>query len=93
MRDDPARGRITPAEATDAELEVARRALKAVPGGSGLLYARVDLVPGLDGEPLIIELELTEPDLCLRHAPGSAARFAEAIAARLSTAPCRAAPL
>lgn len=93
VRDDPARGRITPAEATDAELEVARRALKAVPGGSGLLYARVDLVPGLDGEPLIIELELTEPNLYLRHAPGSAARFAEAIAARLSTAPCRAAPL
>ena len=47
------------------------------------LYARVDLVPGTDGEPQVIELELTEPSLNLYTAPGSAARFAAAIAARL----------
>ncbi|GAA2163538.1 hypothetical protein [Actinomadura napierensis] len=45
------------------------RMLAAVPGGHDLLYARVDLIPGPDGEPLLIELELTEPALYLEHAP------------------------
>ena len=39
-------------------------------------YARVDLVPGANGEPLVIELELTEPSLFLGTAPGSAQRLA-----------------
>lgn len=80
VRDDATRGQVTASTATDAELEVARRALVAVPGGEDLLYARVDLIPGPDGSPLIIELELTEPNLYLHHAPGSATRFAKAIA-------------
>ncbi|MER7544179.1 hypothetical protein ABTW95_14340 [Spirillospora sp. NPDC127506] len=83
VRDDATRGQVTAATATDAELDVAARALAAVPGGHDLLYARVDLIPGPDGSPLIIELELTEPNLYLHHGPGSAARFAKAIAARL----------
>ncbi|WP_433231565.1 ATP-grasp domain-containing protein [Actinomadura formosensis] len=83
VRDDTARGQVTAATATDAELDVAVRALAAVPGGEDPLYARVDLVPGPDGAPLIIELELTEPSLYLHHGPGSAERFAKAIAARL----------
>ena len=42
--------------------------LAAIPGGpKRLLYARVDLIPGPDGEPLLIELELTEPSLFLRQ--------------------------
>ncbi|MEU5989342.1 hypothetical protein ABZ806_10210 [Spirillospora sp. NPDC047418] len=83
VRGDATRGRVTAATATEAELDVAARALAAVPGGADLLYARVDLIPGPDGAPLIIELELTEPNLYLHHGPGSAERFAKAIAARL----------
>ncbi|WP_409331773.1 ATP-grasp domain-containing protein [Trujillonella humicola] len=47
------------------------------------LYARVDLVPGPDGRPLLLELELTEPSLFLGVADGAAQRLASAIAARL----------
>ncbi|CNG25275.1 glutathione synthase/ribosomal protein S6 modification protein [Mycobacterium tuberculosis] len=83
VRGDATRGQVTAAAATEAELDVATRALAAVPGGGDLLYARVDLVPGPDGDPMIIELELTEPNLYLQHGPGSARRFAKAIAARL----------
>jgi glutathione synthase/RimK-type ligase-like ATP-grasp enzyme len=83
VRGDTTRGQVTSATATRAELDVARRALAAVPGGEDLLYARVDLIPGPDGEPLIVELELTEPNLYLQLAPNAADRFAKAIAARL----------
>ncbi|NKZ07516.1 ATP-grasp domain-containing protein [Actinomadura latina] len=83
VRNDRTRGQVTASTATEAELDVAYRALAAVPGGHDLLYARVDLIPGPEGSPLIIELELTEPNLYLQHGPGSAAKFAEAIAARL----------
>ena len=70
---------------TDAELAVAGKALAAVPDGvARLLYARVDLIPGSDGGPLLVELELTEPSLFLGLAEGAADRFAAAIAARLS---------
>ena len=34
-------------------------------GRGDLLYARVDLVPGPDGEPTLLELELTEPSMFL----------------------------
>jgi hypothetical protein len=47
------------------------------------LYARVDLAPGDDGAPLILEVELTEPSLNLTVAPGSAQHLAAAITARL----------
>ncbi|WP_067487668.1 ATP-grasp domain-containing protein [Actinomadura hibisca] len=79
--DAPNGGQITAASATPEQLAVAHRALEAVSGD--LLYARVDLVPDPDGSPVLMELELTEPALFLEHAPGSAARFAEAIAERL----------
>jgi hypothetical protein len=66
-----------------AQRAVAERVLAAVPGGpSRLLYARVDLAPGPDGRPLLMELELTEPQLSLGHAPGAADRLAEAITMR-----------
>jgi len=69
---------------TDAELAVGDRALAAVPGGTErLLYARVDLIPGPDGSPLLVELELAEPSLFLGYAPGAAERFAEAVVSRL----------
>ncbi|MFD7135414.1 RimK family alpha-L-glutamate ligase [Streptomyces sp. NPDC059894] len=68
-----------------AELAVAERALAAVPEASGLLYARVDLVTGDDGEPLVMELELVEPNLFLFLHPGSVSRVAEAILTAATT--------
>lgn len=52
--------------------------------GTPPLYARVDLVPGADGSPVLLELELTEPSLFLAADDGAAGRFADAIAARLA---------
>jgi hypothetical protein len=45
------------------------------------LYARIDLVWGERGEPLLLELEAVEPDLYLRLVPGASRRFAEAVLA------------
>ena len=73
---------ITARTATAAQREVAEAALAAVPVAGSLLYARVDLLPGADGAPLLIELELTEPSLFLATAPGSAQRLAEAVLRR-----------
>ncbi|WP_200262030.1 hypothetical protein [Streptomyces sp. HSG2] len=49
-----------------------------------LLYGRIDLVRGSEGEPLVLEAELCEPSLSLPFAKTGATRFAEAMAARLS---------
>lgn len=65
---------------SDAEVAVGRAALAAVE--EPLLHARVDLVNGDDG-PLVMELELVEPDLYFRVAAGSADRCAAAIRDRL----------
>ena len=81
---DPGSEDISARTPSEAELAVAGRVLAAIPGGTGqLLYARIDLIPGPDGAPMLIELELTEPGLFLLHAPGAAGRLAEAIIARL----------
>jgi hypothetical protein len=75
---------IDPRAPSDAELDLARRTLAALrwPAAS-LLYARVDMLAGSSGEPLLIELELTEPSLFMARSPGSAERLAAAIAAAL----------
>lgn len=76
---------ISPREPSAAEREVAEQALAVVAGGADrLLYARVDLLPGPDGEPLLLELELTEPSLFLTAVPDSVDRFAAAIAAHVA---------
>ena len=65
---------------TPDELAVAESALDTVPGGrSQLLYGRVDLVPGPEGGPVVLEMELAEPSVFLDHAAGAAKRFAAAI--------------
>ena len=50
-----------------------------------LVYARVDLVPGPDGSPTLLELELTEPSMFLvddgTGGAASADRFAAAMQA------------
>ena len=56
-----------------------------MPGGTRrLLYARVDLIPGPDGDPVLVELELTEPSLFLGYADGAPDRLATAIATHLA---------
>ncbi|MEV4255696.1 hypothetical protein AB0J52_21280 [Spirillospora sp. NPDC049652] len=77
------RGAITRTTPTDAQLSLAERTLAAVPGNPDLLYARVDMVTGPDGTPVLMELELTEPSLFLEAAPESADRYAKAITTRL----------
>lgn len=49
-----------------------------------LLYARVDLVRGLDGRPALMELELVEPDLYLGYDPDEGAAFAAAVQAAIA---------
>lgn len=59
------------------ERAFALRVLAAAP--KGVLYARVDVMYGDDGELLLSELELIEPSLHFRHGPGSAARLVAAL--------------
>lgn len=76
--------KISPRTPTAEERAVAEQALAAVPARLGrLLYARVDLIPGPAGTPLLIELELTEPSLFLDMSTDAADSLTAAILARL----------
>ena len=75
---------ITPREPDSDERGLAEATLDAVPWPrDSLLYARVDVVRGDGGAPLLLELELAEPSLFLGLASGAVVRLAEAIVARL----------
>jgi glutathione synthase/RimK-type ligase-like ATP-grasp enzyme len=74
-------GTMAPAEAETRHVEVAERALGQL--DEPPLYARVDLVTDLDGNPALIELELIEPNLYLSTDPGAVDRLANATLARL----------
>ncbi|MEU9829701.1 ATP-grasp domain-containing protein [Micromonospora chersina] len=77
--------RIDARTATPEQLDTAEKTLAIVPGGTDrLLYARVDLIPGPDGAPVLVELELTEPSLFVGHADGAPDRLAEAVATHLA---------
>jgi hypothetical protein len=78
-----AKERITPRVPDAAELDIAARALRAVPFEMPL-YARVDLIRDQAGAPVVLELELVEPSLFFPFANGSAARFATAVVRRAS---------
>jgi hypothetical protein len=66
------------------EDRVARRALAAVPGvDKALLYARVDIAPGPEGSPVVMELELIEPSLFFPQGPRALERFVEGVKRRL----------
>ncbi|MGC0415687.1 ATP-grasp domain-containing protein [Embleya sp. AB8] len=73
---------IAAREPSAAEFAIAARVLTEIPFAP-LLYARVDLIPGADGTPTVLELELTEPSLFLAYAPGAADRLADSIVAAL----------
>ena len=72
-------GIITPHDPLPDEFDAAEAALHAA--GEDLLYARVDLVRGLDGAPVLMEIELVEPDLYLEHHESAPRAFAEAVKA------------
>lgn len=75
---------IDPRQPSEAERGLAHRVVAAIPGGAErALYARVDLIPGPDGAPLLLELELTEPSLFLSHSAGAPERLAAALVGRL----------
>ncbi len=72
-------GIIAPYQPWPDELAAAEAALAAAE--TPLLYARVDLVRDLRGQPVLMELEAIEPDLFLEHDPGAQPRFVEAVRA------------
>ena len=76
---------VRASDSTEAERAVARSVVDYVAErfGATPLFARVDLVPGPDGEPVVMELEAIEPCLYLHESPQTADRLAEAIAAEL----------
>ncbi|HSP65443.1 MAG TPA: hypothetical protein VLO10_04555 [Candidatus Deferrimicrobium sp.] len=77
--------RITAATPDADERDLADNVLESLPWPRHeLLYARIDLVRGDDGTPLVLELELAEPSLFLARADGAAERFASAIVDRIA---------
>ncbi|NMO88689.1 hypothetical protein HH311_02755 [Actinomycetospora sp. TBRC 11914] len=73
-------GRLEDHRPTPRELEVAEAALACSP--APVHAARVDLVR-LDGEPVVMELELIEPELFLRRSPDAPGLLADALLATL----------
>ena len=67
-------------EPTPELRQTALNAIAALPKKP--VYARVDLVEGPHG-PMVMELELIEPELYVDHVPSAANRFARAILAQL----------
>ncbi len=74
---------ISPREPSPAERELASRVLAALPFAQVPVYARVDLLNDGAGQPVLLELELTEPSLFFDHAPASAGRFVDALLAHI----------
>jgi hypothetical protein len=78
---------IGPRAPSAAEIELGRAVVAACVRRTGvddLLYARVDVLPGPDGRPILLEAELTEPSLFLEQSAGAAARAAGAIVSLLA---------
>jgi len=63
----------------DVPAVLAAHALDVLACAPEVLYARVDTVADANGDPMLMELEVTEPFLFLEHAPEGALRFARAV--------------
>jgi len=76
---------VRASDSTEAERGLGLRVIEHIADrfGATPLFARVDLVPGPDGEPVVMELEAIEPCLYLHESPPTAERLAKAIAAEL----------
>src|SRR5262249_26281420 len=66
-----------------AERVLAERVIDAT--GGDLLFARVDVAPDAEGEPLVLEVELTEPSLFFALSKGAEHAMARSILERIST--------
>ena len=75
-------GRVQRIEPADQMLVFAGRVMNQVP--PELLYARVDMVETAQG-PLLMELELIEPELYFLHVPEAADRLADALVSALAS--------
>lgn len=82
--------RISSAEATSDEIALGRATMEAIRlvsmenrwgrDAEVPLYARVDVITPSGGEPpMLLEAELFEPALFIRHSPAALARFVEAV--------------
>jgi glutathione synthase/RimK-type ligase-like ATP-grasp enzyme len=71
-------------EATPEERSLAEQVMAHLPHSADLLFGRIDLVRGSQGEPLILEVELTEPSLFLQFSRGGVERLADSIANALA---------
>jgi len=78
-------GRVTPLTPSVEQRAVADAVIAAFDTATfgELLYARIDLVVGLDGRAALIEAELCEPSLYLAWDDGAVDRCADAILARV----------
>ncbi|HEX3803166.1 MAG TPA: hypothetical protein VHV75_10020 [Solirubrobacteraceae bacterium] len=71
---------VSTGQASATELELATAAHAEITRRFGTpLYARVDIVPGADGAPVLIELELIEPNMYMNLVPAAIDRLAAAI--------------
>jgi glutathione synthase/RimK-type ligase-like ATP-grasp enzyme len=79
---------VRAADAGTAERELAKAVVAELARrfGTTPLYARVDMLRGQSGEPVLLELEAVEPSLYFEQAPGSARRFADALLGRRGSA-------
>jgi glutathione synthase/RimK-type ligase-like ATP-grasp enzyme len=87
-QDRDSRGDLRPVLPTPAQRATAQSVFATVgdlvPGTAVPLYARIDLVDDADGNPVVLELELTEPSLFLPQAHDAAANLVRAVEAELS---------
>ena len=75
---------IAPTTPSASHLKLAKAAMAAVARRLGeTAYARVDVIDGNDGAPVVLEVELVEPSLFLPAAEGAADRFARVLAGLL----------
>jgi len=65
------------------ERAVAEQAVEAALRHGDLLYARIDVAPGPDGTPVVMELELIEPSLFFPQGPAALTRYVDALERRL----------
>ncbi|MET7621546.1 hypothetical protein [Streptomyces sp. NPDC005408] len=70
-----------PYRPTEVEIRTALEALAVVPSPGAPLFARVDLALNETRDPVVMELELIEPNLFLHDNPLGLERFVEAVAA------------
>jgi glutathione synthase/RimK-type ligase-like ATP-grasp enzyme len=77
-------GRETPITPTPGDLATAQGVIALLPFAQPPLYARIDMVRGLDGQLALIEAELIEPYLYPEQGPKLGSLLAEAVLKRVN---------